>query len=53
MRSVYDDGVLNFYRGDFTKPDLPEEEFMWDESVYEQELMEESEDDSFQTTTTW
>ena len=53
MRSVYDDGVLNFYRGDFTKPDLPEEEFMWDESVYEQELMEESEDNSFQTTTTW
>ena len=53
MRSVYDDGVLNFYRGDFTKPDLPEEEFIWDESVYEQELMEESEDNSFQTTTTW
>ena len=53
MRSVYDDGVLNFYRGDFTKPDLPEEDFMWDESVYEQELMEESEDNSFQTTTTW
>ncbi len=53
MRSVYDDGVLNFYRGDFTKPDLPEEEFMWDESVYEQEMMEESEDNSFQTTTTW
>lgn len=53
MRSVYDDGVLNFYRGDFTKPDLPEEEFMWDESVYEQELMEESQDNSFQTTTTW
>ncbi|MBR3827930.1 MAG: transglycosylase domain-containing protein [Bacteroidales bacterium] len=53
MRSVYDDGVLNFFRGDFTKPDLPEEEFIWDESVYEQELMEESEDNSFQTTTTW
>lgn len=53
MRSVYDDGVLNFYRGDFTKPDLPEEEFIWDESVYEQELMEESEDNSFQTTTNW
>ena len=53
MRSVYDDGVLNFYRGDFTKPDLPEEEFIWDESVYEQELMEESEDNTFQTTTTW
>ena len=53
MRSVYDDGVLNFYRGDFTKPDLPDEDFIWDESVYEQELMEESEDNSFQTTTTW
>lgn len=53
MRSVYDDGVLNFYRGDFTKPDLPDEDFIWDESVYEQELMEESQDNSFQTTTTW
>ncbi|MBQ6098166.1 MAG: transglycosylase domain-containing protein [Bacteroidales bacterium] len=53
MRSVYDDGVLNFYRGDFTKPDLPDEDFIWDESVYEQELMEESEDNSFQTTTNW
>ncbi len=55
MRSVYDDGVLNFYRGDFTKPDLPDEDFIWDESVYEQELLEESaeEANSFQTTTTW
>jgi penicillin-binding protein 1A len=55
MRSVYDDGILNFYRGDFTKPDLPDEDFIWDESVYEQELLEESaeEANSFQTTTTW
>lgn len=52
MRAVYDDPVLNFYRGDFTKPDLPDEDFIWDESVYQQELMEES-DDAFQTTTTW
>ena len=52
MRSVYDDNVLNFYRGDFTRPDLPEEDFIWDESVYQQELLEES-DNSFQTTTTW
>ena len=55
MRSVYDDRVLNFYRGDFTRPDLPEEEFIWDESVYQMELEQESEDESngFQTTTTW
>lgn len=53
MRSVYDDGVLNFYRGDFAKPDLPEEDFIWDESVYQQELLEEGEDDGFSTTTTW
>ncbi len=52
MRRIYDDNVLNFYRGDFTRPDLPDEDFIWDESVYQQELMEES-DDSFQTTTTW
>ena len=52
MRSVYDDRVLNFYRGDFTKPDLPDEDFIWDESVYEQELLEEG-NDPFQTTTTW
>ena len=52
MRSVYDDNVLNFYRGDFEKPDLPDEDFIWDESIYQQELLEES-DDSFQTTTTW
>ena len=38
MRSVYDDGVLNFYRGDFSKPNLSEEELNWDESVYQQEL---------------
>ena len=53
MRRVYDDNVLNFYRGDFTKPDLPDEDFIWDESVYQQELMEEADDNSFQTTTTW
>ena len=53
MRSVYDDGVLNFYRGDFRRPDLPEEDFIWDESVYQQELMDESGDDGFSTTTTW
>ncbi len=52
MRRIYDDHVLNFYRGDFTKPDLPDEDFIWDESVYEQELLEES-NDSFQTTTNW
>ena len=53
MRSVYDDAVLNFYRGDFTKPDLPDEDFIWDESIYEQELQEEASDNIFQTTTTW
>ncbi|MBQ7061725.1 MAG: transglycosylase domain-containing protein [Bacteroidales bacterium] len=55
MRSVYDDAVLNFYRGDFTKPDLPDEDFMWDESVYQMELQEETDDgtNAFNTTTTW
>ncbi len=38
MRAVYDDRVLNFYRGDFTKPNLSEEELEWDESIYQQEL---------------
>lgn len=53
MRSVYDDRVLNFYRGDFTRPDLPEEDFIWDESVYQQELLEESVDEGMSTTTNW
>ncbi len=53
MRSIYDDRVLKFYRGDFAKPDLPEEDFIWDESVYQQELLEEAEDEGFQTTTNW
>ncbi|MBQ6956561.1 MAG: transglycosylase domain-containing protein [Bacteroidales bacterium] len=52
MRSVYDDRVLNFYRGDFTKPDLPDEDFIWDESIYQQELLEEA-DDEYSTTTNW
>lgn len=52
MRSVYDDRVLNFYRGDFQKPDLPNEDFIWDESVYQQELLDESSQD-IQTTTNW
>ncbi len=56
MRSIYDDGKLNFYRGDFPKPNLPAEDFIWDESVYEQELLEGSDDDdggTSQTTTIW
>ena len=53
MRSVYDDRVLNFYRGDFARPDLPEEDFIWDESVYQQELLEESVDEGMSTTTNW
>ncbi|MCR5066165.1 MAG: transglycosylase domain-containing protein [Bacteroidales bacterium] len=53
MRSVYDDRVLNFYRGDFTRPNLPEEDFIWDESVYQQELLEESVDEGMSTTTNW
>ena len=52
MRAVYDDRVLNFYRGDFTKPDLPDEDFIWDESIYQQELLEEEEEEST-TTTNW
>ena len=53
MRSVYDDRVLNFYRGDFTRPNLPEEDFIWDESVYQQEILEESVDEGMSTTTNW
>ncbi len=53
MRSVYDDRVLNFYRGDFTRPNLPEEDFIWDESVYQQEILEESVDEGMPTTTNW
>ncbi|MBP5548289.1 MAG: transglycosylase domain-containing protein [Bacteroidales bacterium] len=45
MRSVYDDNILNFYRGDFTRPDLPEEDFIWDESIYNQEVEEESDEE--------
>ncbi len=41
MRNIYDDAMLNFYRGDFSRPDLPEEEFLYDESVYQEELMDE------------
>lgn len=52
MRSVYDDRVLNFYRGDFQRPNLPDEDFIWDESVYQQEILDESTED-FQTTTNW
>jgi len=53
MRSVYDDKVLNFYRGDFTKPDLPDEAFDWDESVYQMELETDTGDEDLQTTTNW
>ena len=58
MRSVYDDTHLNFYRGDFTKPDLPPEDFMWDESIYKQELETDNIDvnastNPFSTTTNW
>ena len=45
MRSVYDDNTLNFYRGDFTRPNLPESDFEWDESVYQMELDEEMDED--------
>lgn len=42
MRSLYDDSHLNFYRGDFISPEIPEEEFLWDESIYQQEILEET-----------
>ena len=41
MRSVYDDPILNFYRGDFRRPNLPASEFDFDESPYQMELDEE------------
>ncbi|MBR3529271.1 MAG: transglycosylase domain-containing protein [Bacteroidales bacterium] len=42
MRGIYDDKHLNFYRGDFSRPNISDEELMWDESVYQQEILEES-----------
>ncbi len=52
MRSIYDDKNLNFYRGDFPKPNLPPEDFMWDESAYQQEILEETGEDMSSTPTT-
>lgn len=52
MRSLYDDTHLNFYRGDFSRPNIPEEELQWDESVYQDEINTSSEADPAATTST-
>ena len=52
MRSLYDDTHLNFYRGDFSRPNIPEEELQWDESVYQDEINTSSEADPAATSST-
>ncbi|MBP5515536.1 MAG: transglycosylase domain-containing protein [Bacteroidales bacterium] len=54
MRSVYDDTELNFYRGDFTKPNIPDEEFDEEGEIrYQEEISEPSEEATATTNIVW